>query len=791
MAPDGELSVDASFFRNTQHYNLGFQILPWLEGAFRYSGLQHFNPNYPVYYDRSFALKARLWDETDIFPAVAIGVNDVVGTGIYSGEYLVASKRFGDFDTTLGIGWGRLGSTALFSNPLTAISNSLRSRPTLTAPGGTNFNVFFHGPSSSLFGGIVWYTPIDGLSLIGEYSSDVYSLETARGNFKPRSQMNLGASYQVTDGISLGLDWLYGTSIAGSISFQMDPTKPQYPTKITVPPPPVHVRTPKQQQQALNLLLQQRNGAQIVDARGTVSQAPRITARMDKNIFVNRLFDSQYDDVQVRGTTLLLAVQGIASSRQCHAVAQLAQFYGADIYDIVLDSGARQRVHCHVQAQVSAQPASYIAPQNAYLAPQETSFDTSLDPPGTDDPTPGAAAKAIRAALAQQKISTLALSLGSSEAILYYANLHYFSEAEAVGRIVRVLMADAPPTIEKFRLISVVNGIPQQEFNVLRAPMERSLTRQDQTDIWNHAITITPPAMQTPVLDTDRQSPYPHFSWMLFPQFRQNLFDPNNPFQVQFLAGLAGSAELFPGFSLNAEVESNLYDNFDVNRLSNSQLPHVRSDFVKYFSEGKNGIGDLEADYRFRLAPDVFAIARAGYLESMFAGVGGEVLWRPQGQRWALGADLYDVRQRDFNRLFGLQSYQIMTGHISLYYQSPWHQLNFSISAGQYLAGDRGVTFQVTRRFSTGVEIGAFFTKTNVSASQFGEGSFDKGIIIRIPLGWAAPIETQGQLNMDLRPIQRDGGQRLTGDATLYGETQRTSEGEIRSHLNAFIDSGE
>jgi hypothetical protein len=103
------------------------------------------------------------------------------------------------------------------------------------------------------------------------------------------------------------------------------------------------------------------------------------------------------------------------------------------------------------------------------------------------------------------------------------------------------------------------------------------------------------------------------------------------------------------------------------------------------------------------------------------------------------------------------------------------------VSAGQYLAGDRGLTFQVTRRFSTGVEVGAFLTKTNVSSEQFGEGSFDKGILIRIPLGWSLPINTQGQFNMDLRPVQRDGGQRLLGDTVLYGETQRTSDVGVRN----------
>lgn len=89
------------------------------------------------------------------------------------------------------------------------------------------------------------------------------------------------------------------------------------------------------------------------------------------------------------------------------------------------------------------------------------------------------------------------------------------------------------------------------------------------------------------------------------------------------------------------------------------------------------------------------------------------------------------------------------------------------------------MTLQITRRFSTGVEIGAFVTKTNVSASRFGEGSFNKGIIIRIPLDWMAPINTQSQLAVDLRPVQRDGGQTLQSNATLYEETRLSSQSEL------------
>jgi len=254
---------------------------------------------------------------------------------------------------------------------------------------------------------------------------------------------------------------------------------------------------------------------------------------------------------------------------------------------------------------------------------------------------------------------------------------------------------------------------------------------------------------------------------------------------MQVIAALAGSVDLMPGLQIGGQLETNLYQNIP-NRPSDSLLPHVRSDLPSYVHEGGTGIAALAVNYRFRVAPDLFAVARAGYLESMFAGLGGEVLWWPDAERWALGADIYEVKQRAFDRLFGFRKYSVTTGHITIYYQSPWHDINFTLRAGQYLAGDRGVTFMASRRFSTGVEVGAYFTKTNVSAAQFGEGSFDKGIFIRIPLGWALPVETQGEFDLNLRPVQRDGGQTLAGDASLFDELYPTSTGEIDRHADSF-----
>jgi hypothetical protein len=788
MAPDGEVSFGASFFQNNQHYNLEFQALPWLDTTLRYSGLQHFQPAYPVYYDRAFGVKARLWDETDVFPSVALGIDDIIGTGVYSGEYLVASKRFGDLDTSIGMGWGRHAGTDAARNPLGLIFPSFdRDRPTtFTTSGGSDFKFFFHGHNVGIFGGAVWHTPLDGLSLMTEYDSDTYEEENAQGNFSPRSQINYGLTYDVSAATELGLYWLYGRSLGGSLFFRLDPVHPQYPEKIEPPPPPVTIRSDEQRLEALATLVDLRDPRNAQRARVQQSRND------DRNGFVDALWrqGGDYNDIQLNQNLLDLTVTGTISSTRCAATAQLMQGMAVHIDRVRLrDPDGRRSVSCLVPRTVEGAPysATFLSASDVERLVTPAVTVQTIDASGIAAPTdPAHTERAIRAAIAAQHLTVLALSLGQGELLLYYQNDHYFAETDAIDRIARVLSNEAPPQIEKFRLIAMEGGMPVREFVILRGPMERSYEQEDGT-IFNHSIQILPPAMNQPVLAEAQRDFFPQFSWALYPQFRQALFDPNQPFGVQFLAVAAAGLHLTPSLAIYGSVEGNIYDDFNTSRVSDSLLPHVRSDFMKYFTQGKNGIANLNADYSFRLAPNVFAKARVGYLESMFAGAGGEILWRPEGARWALGADIYHVWQRDFDRLFGLQQYHQTTGHVSLYYDSPWYNLNFELRAGQYLAGDRGYTLQITRRFSTGVEIGAFMTKTNVSAEQFGEGSFDKGLIIRFPLGWIAPIETQSQIGLDLRPVQRDGGQALAGDATLYDETRNTSEGELLRHVSSLI----
>ena len=67
-------------------------------------------------WDRSFDLHYLLNKEKNIFPSIALGVRDFIGTGLYSGEYIVAKSLGSKLKISGGMGWGRFAGTNNYSN---------------------------------------------------------------------------------------------------------------------------------------------------------------------------------------------------------------------------------------------------------------------------------------------------------------------------------------------------------------------------------------------------------------------------------------------------------------------------------------------------------------------------------------------------------------------------------------------------------------------------------------------------------------------------------------------------
>ena len=111
-----------------------------------------------------------------------------------------------------------------------------------------------------------------------------------------------------------------------------------------------------------------------------------------------------------------------------------------------------------------------------------------------------------------------------------------------------------------------------------------------------------------------------------------------------------------------------------------------------------------------------------------------------------------------------------------------------NLSFGKYLAKDKGYTLDLSRRTKSGFEAGIFFTRTNVSAAEFGEGSFDKGFYFKIPFSLFSSNYSRDKINFKLRPLTRDGGAKLEHDKRLIDLMNNSSFSEIYGGWNGFLD---
>jgi hypothetical protein len=266
--------------------------------------------------------------------------------------------------------------------------------------------------------------------------------------------------------------------------------------------------------------------------------------------------------------------------------------------------------------------------------------------------------------------------------------------------------------------------------------------------------TITDPSNITEVL-----TPYTNINYNLAARFQ--LFDPDLPLKHQLYLKIDTSTNITQNWNLFGSFAINIDNNFDLVRGASSSLEHVRTDINKYLVEGGSGIESLYLERYSSMNNKVYYRIYAGILEQMYSGIGFELLYQPYMSRLAVGATINKVRKRGYKRDFELLDYDTTTGFVSIFYASPFYNFDLAIHFGRYLAKDRGRTIEIRRTFDNGFAVGAFATSTNVSALEFGEGSFDKGLFFKIPFQALSLQNTKASFSSLIRSVQRDGGQKL------------------------------
>lgn len=394
-----------------------------------------------------------------------------------------------------------------------------------------------------------------------------------------------------------------------------------------------------------------------------------------------------------------------------------------------------------------------------------------LRPAASEAPLDLQGGQAVRSALAKRlAVDGMViedLSYTGTTAHLRIRNTTIDAGPQAIGRAARALSHVMPASVEVFEIVPVVNGMGTSKVTIRRSDLEALEHVAGNDSLLRERVQIAD-AGSAPEGGLGSGDLYPKFTWALGPSVRIS-----QPLVGEVGLRFSASYEFRPGLILSGSVYKGMVDTLDDfvvrSRNESPYLQNVRSDIHDYNLNGDPSIDRLTLAWYAKPAENLYSRVTLGYLERMHGGISGELLWKPVDSRLALGLELNYTKQRDTDGGFGFGEYDygVATGHVSAYYDFGDGFLG-QVDVGRYLAGDYGATFALDREFANGVKVGAYATFTTASAEEFGEGSFDKGIRLTIPVNWVLGQPSRKEFSTTVRALQRDGGARLEVDGRLF-----------------------
>jgi len=627
----------------------------WMEVSLRYADVntRKYSPyksfsGDQTYKDKSFNLKIKLIEETDRFPELSIGFRDFIGTGKFSGEYLVTSKKIGDFDFTAGLGWGSLSENTGIKNPFIDIDESYSSRPLDIGQGGDiEFKRWFKGPKASAFYGFSYLNKYSGLRFKMDYD------KSNPFNLRKDSNYSFGLSIPASNFIDINIFKHRGVDIGFGLSYKADYSK------------------------------------QLIQ----------------KDEIINPVSFSEKD-------VDLLSTNDEVFSGTINVLLSKYQIFTQEIY---------------------------LKENNFYISVDQTK----------------------------------------------YRNLNL-----AAKRVIQII--DEVLSTRKIKNVSITF----QTGNVKTGSVEFPLTKFRQfldnsisfAEIKKYILyeNFYPKDNETRIFEG--KVDFPLYVGGIKPDLKNHVGAPEAFYSGQIGILAAGGIILSKNSYLDSTVGIGIFQNLDQLRLKAfSRLPKVRSDVreylkeryvIKQFSYTHMFDPTYSQDYLF------FGGLKIGLFEEMYGGIGGEILFRDIKKPWYLTANYYWVKQREFNQRFSFRNYETFTGHLNFIWETPLDGVKMILSGGRYLARDSGITLNMSKTFKTGFTIGFFATKTDISAFEFGEGSFDKGIYFSIPLDLVSSKYRKNNARFVWKNLTRDGGAMLSGVLDLSGFVENSSS----NFLNYFND---
>jgi hypothetical protein len=398
--------------------------------------------------------------------------------------------------------------------------------------------------------------------------------------------------------------------------------------------------------------------------------------------------------------------------------------------------------------------------------------------------------KALLLYLRERDIKLQSAHIRDDTLALTYAQTAYFEKMRGLGRALRVADQVAPDYIKNFEfshinadIVLFTADVPRESFTrykdqKMHEPLLRDITINRTTN---------------PRKDHEFQPtvPWPIYVNSLEPSLQNQIGGPDG-FWFGQLDVRAESEILFSrSINLTSSIAYNVWNNYsDLKLESSSVLQHVRTDVNRYLRASINSpyINNLQGNFFFNPVGDLYGKLSAGILERMFGGYGFELLYKPFDSLWGVGIEAWRVKQRDYEMQFSFLDYETTTGHLSFYLREPQTGLFLHLSGGRYLAEDSGISVDISKQFKSGMNVGAFFSLTDISKAEFGEGSFDKGIYFNLPLQIFYKDYRTNQTGFSIRPLTRDGAARIKHNFNLWSITTSASRWKLYKDLETIYE---
>ena len=398
----------------------------------------------------------------------------------------------------------------------------------------------------------------------------------------------------------------------------------------------------------------------------------------------------------------------------------------------------------------------------------------------------------IAYALSDQGLDLYTASLGydeegAKELYLKIVNNRYRREGVVRDRIQHVLAALIPSDIKTILVIIEADAVPCQAYRF----RNEDLQRWRQGKMSDFELQTLSPMREAPSYPSQYdaavvfQRHKPIWTFTIRPRLLTFFGSTSGKFKYNVSAVASPEGYIFNQvyykLQLSYSIKSSMQGIGNPDRANPSRELIVRTDSLKYFQTNSFSMDQAYLQRSWNLGRSWFYRFALGYFESAYGGAATELLYYPVDSNWAIGMQFAAVPKRHYHGVkFSRTTLQLRGDNyvkvpfigiqyfLDFYYDCKPLNMDLLLSAGQFLAKDKGVRIDVGRYFKSGVRFSIWCTFTNGHDHVNGHTYFDKGFAFMIPLDMFLRQSSRNYLGYAMSAWLRDVGARAETGKKLY-----------------------